>query len=320
MSRSLPSAKLLAEETSFCFRFLRACHPQDAEARATQAWALSIAAHNGHEITSDDPVVEASAIAARLVRARMQSIVSSGERPIVRLVTRDDVAGHRADATLNFDWRHAFPAGQLPEMSESTRLNTALSRATSHLKDAFGPGHITLDLKAHLHIGVALGHAFRRTTGFTPNMTNNGLDWIAGIDDSDGPGRMLVTREIGSPAVSAASLEISISRDVRTGVANWISIHGRRYRERVALIPPSGVGQTALQRSSTANLWARQAMEEMARLISIPGVSEIDLFLATPIEFAVFLGWWLNASGPINIYHWSGNTGPYQLAWTLPDV
>ena len=47
-------------------------------------------------------------------------------------------------------------------------------------------------------------------------------------------------------------------------------------------------------------------------------VDRVDLFLATPVELAVMIGWWTNASGRIDLMNWAGKTGPYERMWTLP--
>ena len=47
-------------------------------------------------------------------------------------------------------------------------------------------------------------------------------------------------------------------------------------------------------------------------------VEHVDIFLATPVEVAVMIGWWTNAAGNINLMNWTGKTGPYARMWTLP--
>ncbi len=295
--------------------------PEEAESRAIQRWGLPIAAYNGHVLNrAESPETEAAAIAERLVRTRLRTMAARGERPVVRGVTRDDVAEHRDVATLNFDWRHAYADGRIPDPEETLRLVTALGSSMSHLKAAFAPGPTDLALKTHLHVGIALGHALRRPTGFVPRMVKDGDVWVAHVVDLQERPSMEVRREPGSASATCASVEVSITRNVTQGVDQLITALGQRYRERILLRPSAGPGQTSLTDPITANIWARQVTEEMARLQTLTGVKEIDLFIASPIEFSVFLGWWLNAAGRVHIYHWAGNTGPYQRVWTLPPV
>jgi hypothetical protein len=43
------------------------------------------------------------------------------------------------------------------------------------------------------------------------------------------------------------------------------------------------------------------------------------VFLATPVELAVMIGWWSNAAGNNNLMNWTAKTGPYTRMWTLPS-
>lgn len=295
--------------------------PAEAESRAVANWGLSISNHNGHLLNRGNGVEgEAATISERLTRTRMRTLAAAGERPVIRCVTRDDVADHRDVATLNFDWRHAYSNGQIPNPAETERLSHALGSSLTHLKDSFPPGPIDLAIKAHLHLGVALGHALRRPTGFIPRMTKEGEVWEAHVLDTGDVPMLRKRTEPGPPTASRVSMEVSLTRDVSQGVNERVARAGNAYRERVFLSPPGGPSQTSLTDSDTANLWARQTAEEMAQLLILPDVQNTDLYIAGPIEYAVLLGWWLNAAGNVTIFHWAGNAGPYQPIWRLPTV
>jgi hypothetical protein len=47
-------------------------------------------------------------------------------------------------------------------------------------------------------------------------------------------------------------------------------------------------------------------------------IDSADLFLATPVDLAVSVGWWANATGLFNVLNWKGKGGPYEPMWTLP--
>lgn len=264
--------------------------------------------------------VEAASVAGKLVRERVRAVAAQRESPpVVRAVTRDDVGGHREDATLNFDWRNSYAEGRIPDGPEMERLRDALGTSMSHLKGAFTPGAIDLELKTHLHVALAVGHALRRPTGYRPQMIKNGGTWIAEATAQSGSPPLAIRRENGSVSAARASVEISVSRDISRGVDELVRERGEAFRQRIQAKPQEGPGQMALSDGAQANEWARQIVDEMARVRTLPGVGGIDLFMACPLELAVLLGWWLNAAGPIRIYHWSENAGPYIPAWTLPS-
>lgn len=73
-----------------------------------------------------------------------------------------------------------------------------------------------------------------------------------------------------------------------------------------------------LDGSETCNAWARQISEVVARLAARPDIDRVDLFLACPVELAVAIGWWANATGPVQLPNWTGKTGPYTPMWRLP--
>jgi hypothetical protein len=72
--------------------------------------------------------------------------------------------------------------------------------------------------------------------------------------------------------------------------------------------------------SISANGWAGQTAEAIRTASRQPGVADVDLYIAAPLQVAVFLGWRLNAVGRVHIHHWVGNAGPYQRVWTLPPT
>lgn len=295
--------------------------PEEAETAASERWEFSVSTYNGHRLDHSNAVdVECATIAQRLVRVVLHDIAMGDPQQVVRGITRDDSAAHRDDAILNFDWRHAYHGGSMPDAQMTERLNTALQSSMTHLKAALTPGHVDLSLKTHLHVALAIGHSLRRPTGFVPRMERDDSPWTAEVVDTSVQPPLDVVRNVELVSATSVSVEVSITRDVTSSVDDFIRTTGRQYRARILLRPEGGSGQTSLVDPVTANTWARQVADEMSDLRSTAGTTNLDLFIACPVEFAVLLGWWLNATGPMNIYHWEANTGPYRRAWTLPAV
>lgn len=279
---------------------------------------LEIGDNNGHVVDpTADPETTATEIAARLVRAHVTHARTADAKPVVRLVSYDDTADLRDEAILNLDWRHRIIDGRLDAANEQ-RLRSALTTATTAFKQAFGAADIDIAVKAHLPLAVALGHSFAEPTGCQLRLrrghdeymtTRDSLDDVTPLTVGDAPKGPITTR--------AACVEASVSRNIEAGVNNYIG-HGTRYRHRTVLEPPSGASRDAVSRPAAAAAWARQIATTVITVSDRVDVNRVDLFLATPVELAVTVGWWLNASGPVNVMNWTGKAGPYERMWLLP--
>ena len=58
-------------------------------------------------------------------------------------------------------------------------------------------------------------------------------------------------------------------------------------------------------------LWARQIADMATQLCDRGEIDAVDLFLACPVELAVAIGWWANATGTLTVLNWTGKAGPY---------
>lgn len=290
--------------------------PTDAAERISQA-GIEIGDNNGHVVDPEATTHETAAgIAARYAAGEVREAQRTGRPPIVRMVTYDDTAAHRDDAILNFDWRHRLVK---PNLDDATRvsLSSALTSSTAALKAAYGATEVTVAVKAHLPIALALGHAFAEPTGCTIRMERE--DVIYAVTRATADASRLREAPYGNGPVDAraAAIEVAVSRETETGVNAYVGA-GNRYHERVALVPSEGPGRASLDDPDSCNAWARQTSELVTRLAAKPAIDRVDLFLACPVELAVAIGWWANAAGPLTILNWTGKAGPYAPMWKLP--
>lgn len=297
--------------------------PREAIDRVSELAGIEIGDNNGHVLDTEAPIqVEAAAIARAYLATVLRDASRGAQRPpVVRCVTRDETASRRDEADANLDWRFEYGHdADLPDDELVARLRDALASATSVVSATFQPGVVELELKCHLHVAVALGHAFRKPTGILP-WTRVGDEWWAAEDVPVlSGGAMGESRSVGPAQLDRAAVLVSVTRDVAPGVNRTVAATRRRYAHRVSLAPLGGPGQHAVPDARTTNAWAQQVADAMQRLRDEQPVAEIDLFMAAPVQFAVMLGWRLNAAGRVNLYHWRGNQGPYALAWTLPPT
>lgn len=289
--------------------------PEEGSALVS-SMGFEIGDNNGHVVRPDaDPPATAAAIAAEYLPGHVNDALEAGAEPVVRMVTYDDTAALRDQAVLNIDWRHHLTDGALTA-DVGRRLRSALTVSTGALKAAYGPTQVTIAAKAHLSLAVALGHAFSQPTGCTLRLHREDGDWIVPSDSGDAAPLDETSDRQGPVDAGRAALSVSVSRDVDAGVTAHVAA-GTRYRHRVTLAPADGPDRDALNGPATANAWAGQIGDVLTRLADQHDVDRTDLFLATPVELAVMIGWWSNATGHVDLMDWA-KTGPYRRLWGLP--
>jgi hypothetical protein len=291
-------------------------NPDEADELVGNA-GVPLKSFNGVVIRAEDDVTAKIREAAlKYVRAHTTLLAEAGERPpSVRAVTRVDV-GERANATLDFDWREAFRYG-VPDNITQLELATSLKSARDRLLEAFGPGEVEVALKTHLSVAVAIGYAFRRTTGAEPRGTHEGMNWSTTTEPGLDVPPLAVTQvdEVASPREIA--IEVSISRPVSRGVEGLIAERDSPFAVRLQLEPVEGPGSNAVTSSKQLNAWAQQIVDELIRARHETGAKGASLFIAAPIPFAILLGWRLNAAGPLVVHEWLDDAGRYVPGWTI---
>ena len=293
--------------------------PEEASNAISSATGFELGDMNGHRVNPLlSPEANAAEIGQRLVRAHVHDAQKRGDPPVVRLISYDNTADLREKAVLNFDWRHRLASGRL-EPTDEASLRSALATAAEALKENYGPCEVVLAVKAHFALAVALGAAFAQPTGCRLRLHRPGEeDWTT-ISAYPSTGGLLQQEENpkGPLSVRAASLEVSVSRDIEPGVNAYVSA-GTRYRHRLMLMPPEGPGRGAVDGAERAGAWAHQIGSVLTTLADRPDVDRIDLFLAVPVEIAVMVGWWANAVGRVDVMNWDDKIGPYRRMWSLP--
>ncbi|MGH9027128.1 MAG: SAVED domain-containing protein [Acidimicrobiia bacterium] len=290
--------------------------PSDASERVSRL-GIEIGESNGHVVDQTASSLEtAAAIAARYASAEVKAACANGREPIVRLITYDDTAPRRGEAVLNLDWRHALASDDATPDVEA-RLRKALLASTGALKAAYGASQIALAAKAHLPAAAALGHSFAETTGCTVRMDRDGAIYTADRTIADIADLQVTWHLKGPIDARAAAVEVAVTRDSTAGVSAHVA-DGHRYRDRATLTPSAGSGRFALDGPESCNAWAHQVGNLLTELGARPDIDRVDLFMACPVELAVAIGWWANATGPVTLMNWAGKTGPYTPMWHLP--
>jgi hypothetical protein len=285
---------------------------------ALGAFGIEIGENNGHVVDHAASDADTATAIARgyLLRHLTDARAAATGDPALRIVSYDDTAALRVEAVLNLDWRHRFASGTLAQDDEKS-LRDSLHAVAAAVKQVYGPVPIALAIKAHLPIAVAVGNAFAETSGCQLRMTRDDDVFVTGRPTAPAPLLRRGDGMKGPATLSTASVEVSVARDVEAGVTRSLS-DSRRYRHRIMLQPQDGPGRDALPDAATAAVWAKQVADTVLAVIDAGDVDQIDLYLATTVELAVMVGWWLNAAGHIDLMNWRGKTGPYERMWSLP--
>ncbi len=291
--------------------------PSEGSDRLREATGFELGEQNGHVVQpGSDPTVTARAVAARVAEALIARAYSENLPASMRLVTYDDTADMRDTAVLSVDWRHRFSSGAIDEATRAD-LKEALATVAGLLKARYGPSTLQLAIKSHLPIAAAIGYAFAEPTGYTIRMPR-GEEEFHTIRRPDAVEPLVREAFPAGPIdARAAALGVAVSRDVDAGITARVRA-GDKYRERLTLKPPKGTARTAVQDANTCAAWAAQIGSTLTELSDRNDIDCIDLYLATPVELAVAIGWWANAVGPLRLMNWLGKTGPYEPLWSLP--
>ncbi len=266
----------------------------------------------------EDPEALAQRIAERVARAHLKRVGPHEDAaPVIRAVTRDDTAGGRDEATLDFDWRDAYAGDRIPDAATQAELQKALDQSVGALFETWSrPGNVRLELKTHLSVAFAFGDRLRRPTDARPYLEFRGTPWQAGATAGRDVSPLVERIEYGPSTSPELAVEVSLTNPVSRGVRDLVRARGLAFRARLCFEPETGPSQELALDEQTVNAWARHVRERTTRWYNEVDATEIALFYSGPVEIAVLLGWWSNAAGPLTIYDW-GRNGPYRPGWTI---
>lgn len=219
---------------------------------------------------------------------------------------------------LDLDWtalflREASPApdtwreGLLPALDD---VKKALARQP---QQAHG---LNFWLKARLPVAVALGHTFPNRLGIplyfhrADQVWDNSIPAVSRLEVALAETPPTITRP------NAVGLVLEINRLIAGSVEEWqaaADFHPFRQVHGVAQ-PPS---DRAITSERQAQEWAQQIRTAVLPWWNSPGVQELHLFMAGPVEFAAYVGQGLNERRPLYVYEWDASTTTYRVTCIL---
>lgn len=255
-----------------------------------------------------------AAFALRLARD------TTDTRNIVAAIHTFPYTPSASEIHLDVDWRSAF-AGSGPTPADwGTELLPALADIADTVADMGSGRPLDLWLKCRLPVGVAIGYMFPIKGSVRLRLCDDDGTWDTRGDGTDPP-PLSVNRGRLNPDDNAATIEIAISRAVFDGVARWrrtVRTDGQPYspKWRVQFTPTAGISSDALHGDAIARAAACQISDTVHELWDRESVSDIHLFLAVPVKFAVMIGQHLRDRRRIHVYYGDNDNG-YQLAYSI---
>ncbi len=228
--------------------------------------------------------------------------------------TRETGANDNA-ADLILDWSDDYK-GILEGRSTEEPIARAL-RDLSRAVSSSGIRAVRISGPAHLSAGVALGFTFNRATGH-PIQVAHGKDWWSADGDVTPSGLRIVKQQL-NPGAPDLLLTIALSRPELVSAADRaIGSVGSPIGGRIVVQPELGASREAIESPAHSRGMVRDVTNALMVARAEWGTrGTIHLFLATPLAFAVLLGYSLNGFGALALYELRPGQQEYMRTLTL---
>lgn len=266
---------------------------------------------------------------ATLLQSRLNQVVSRMEietaigsyaqRNCVTVLTSTSKtpARENQDKALVFNW-HQFDGQNLrqypsPDVWDQEVIGQ-LRGARDWLRASRGSRCINLHGQRRLSAAVAIGHVFSAVAGF--RLVLNYRDQLWSTEDHASPSSPSYEFQEVYLAHKSDRLVVSIStahQQIQQAVETYVT---RQTNQEVCFLHLWGAAPFVA--ADQVNLAVGLIKTYLTRANSTIGVKHVDLFLAVPSPFALFLGHRLNATMPIQLYEWVGGTDYTPTCYLMP--
>ena len=234
--------------------------------------------------------------------------------PSVRIHTIHDDSDTGPGGCLQFNWEKCF-GGRVRNFPPAEEWNRQvigdLQSTKEWLLSTKRPRRIHLSGHRRLSASIAIGCVFSAVSGFVIQMETKEGIWCS--DDhpqTDTPDYLWEQELHGDEPTSEIVIGISIKRKIDNEVEQYLetmSFSG----SRLCLF-----SDDAILSAAHANRAAERAKQIINESVAAVGVKKIHLFIASPAQFALFLGHRLNAMGEIQCYEYQG-ANAYVPTWLI---
>jgi len=248
-----------------------------------------------------------------------RTIISLASRLLEHLLRKIDytpihVFTHEPVATcapdhLVLDWIDYFPDAGPSRQDWSEVIIPSLRNVRRALLSKDTPQReIWLPTRVHLSAGLAYGWTFRETRGFhlvaSDSLKAENREDVT--DVSQFP-KLGFTVTEGSKKSHSLFLGVSIAKDVSPTVRQLIR-SGYRYRASLMACLES-LGRYSVLNTMHARCLAEQTVQELLAMRNRFHTEKTDLLISSSVQYAAYLGWYLNACGDFTYWQYRNKMG-----------
>ncbi len=220
---------------------------------------------------------------------------------------------------IELDWTSYYDANttprRLPSPANWNEMDQQLKLAADYWAQNGAASYSCLKFYARLSLpgGVLIGQRFARTKGAVIEVVQGKQIWTSAKRDRS----YVVTpkRSTGNSTSSKKAIVIlSVSRNIESAVKSYLAETEAQYHVLLNLLPMSGSGQDSIENAEQAVSYAyavKAAIDELKQ----NSIEHIDLYLDCPFGVALFVGHYLTAVSPIQVFDYM-NPG-YTPACTI---
>lgn len=211
---------------------------------------------------------------------------------------------------VELDWTNYFDLSTKPKILPTLDdwnniLSPQLKLATDTWSQDWSEkgGRVRLYSKLCLPGGLLIGNRFSRTKGAVIEVDHYRKIWSS--ENSDPSFKTIPNRTPGNdPKSVTAILVLSVSNNIQSAVEKHLEEINTNYCMMVNILPHSGPGQESIKSAEQAVAYAKDVKSIADELVK-QGVEEFHLFLNCPFSVAVFVGHYLTAMCPIQVFDYS---------------
>lgn len=212
--------------------------------------------------------------------------------------------GEQPHAELN--WTEYFDVYASPRKLPSEANWITMAKALEEAADYWAQsrvvtnGYIRIYAKLCLAGGVLIGSRFSRTRGAVIEVAQGEQIWSSLRHDL--AYEVTKKRSIGNDLNSTRAIVVlSVTNDIEKTVISHLKQTDVQYKLIINVTPLSGAGQQSIGGAEQAAAYANEVKAAVDELKS-QGIEKIDLYLNCPFSVAVFVGHYLTAVGPIQVF------------------
>ncbi|WP_179031098.1 alpha/beta fold hydrolase [Paenibacillus kribbensis] len=207
---------------------------------------------------------------------------------------------------IELNWTEYFDIYTSPRKLPSTLEWSVMGKSLGEAADYWSQNRVTMRGCVRVYAslclpgGILIGSRFSQARGAVIEVAQRGQIWSSLRHDPSF--KVNIKRTTGNNSNSKRAIVVlSVTNDIEQTVISYLKQTDVQYELLINLTPLSGVGQRSISGAEQAVSYAIEVKTAVDKLKQ-QGIKETDLYLNCPFGVAVFVGHYLTAVGPIQVY------------------